>query len=263
MGNPESQRVVITGISRGIGRATALAFARQGARVAGLHRNKNPRVTTDIEAAIRTAGGEPLIHVGNVSSTADIDRLATTAAGKWGGIDTWVNNAAQLFVKPFLDTTDEEWDRILNSNFLGYVRGARAAARFMVPAQHGQIINVGSAVEVLPPTDMTVYVSAKGAISSLTRALAVELGPSGVTVNTLAPGATDTPLNDESWTEEVRETYRSRIPLHRIAGSDDIADAIVAFSSHSMRYVTGQVIFVDGGLTLNGSVGHREVTTDL
>src|SRR6218665_186942 len=108
MGNPESQRVVITGISRGIGRATALAFARQGAQVAGLHRNKNPRVTTEIEGVMGTGGGEPLIHVGNVSSTADIERLAAAVANEWGGIDTWVNNAAQLFLKPLLHNPHQQ-----------------------------------------------------------------------------------------------------------------------------------------------------------
>jgi NAD(P)-dependent dehydrogenase (short-subunit alcohol dehydrogenase family) len=127
----------------------------------------------------------------------------------------------------------------------------------MVPAGSGSIINVSSAVDTFPPTDMTGYVTATGGIGGLTRSLAVELGPSGVRVNSIAPGATETPLNDASWTEEVRQTYRERIPLRRIANTEDIADAIVTMALPMSRYVTGQMLLVDGGLTLNGSVGHQ------
>ena len=253
----DSPRVVITGISRGIGRATALAFAAQGARIAGIHLDSDPAITRGIEAHIKAAGGTPLITVGDVGSTTDVDALADEAAERWGGLDVWVNNAARLLVQPFLSMTDDDWSSLLNTNLLGYVRGARAAARHMVPAGSGSIVNVSSAVDPFPPTDMTGYVTAKGAIGGLTRSLAVELGPSGVRVNAIAPGATETPLNDQSWTAEVRQTYRDRIPLHRIADAEEIADAIVAMAGPMSRYVTGQVLLVDGGLTLNGSVGHQ------
>lgn len=254
---PSPQRVVITGVSRGIGRATALAYAARSAKVAGLHRNPDPDVSRELAEAIRSAGGEPLMMVGDTGSTADVDGLADRVRESWGGVDVWINNAARLLVKPFLDMSDEDWISLLNSNLLGYVRGARAAARHMVPARSGSIVNIGSAVEPFPPTDMTGYVTAKGGISALTRALAVELGPYGVRVNTISPGATETPLNDQSWTEEVRETYRQRIPLRRIASPEEIADSILMIGSDAARYVTGQMLLVDGGLTLNGSVGHK------
>lgn len=250
-------RVVITGVSRGIGRATALAYARLGAGVAGLHRGSDPAVSEALSDEIRALGGEPLIRVGNTRSTGDIDTLAEAAAAAWNGIDVWVNNAARLLVQPFLDMSDNDWSDLLDSNLMGYIRGARAAARYMVPAGGGAIVNISSAVDPFPPTDMTGYVTAKGGIGGFTRALAVELGPYGVRVNALAPGATETPLNDESWTEDVRMTYRARIPLRRIASAEEIADAIVMLGSDAARYVTGQVILADGGLTLNGSVGHK------
>lgn len=252
-----SPRVVITGVSRGIGRATALAYAAQGAHVAGLHRDADPAVTAALEAAISAAGGTPHIVVGDVGRTEDVDRLADDVAAAWGSVDVWINNAARLLVQPFLTMTDEDWTSLLNTNLLGYIRGARAAARHMVAAGAGSIINVSSAVDPFPPTDMTGYVTAKGGIGGLTRALAVELGEAGVRVNAVAPGATETPLNDESWTDEVRATYRARIPLRRIATADEIADAIIAIASPASRYITGQFILVDGGLTLNGSVGHK------
>lgn len=253
------ERVVITGISRGIGRALALHLAGRGARVAGLHRNTDPAITRELESAIESAGGEALIHVGSTASAVDVDRLADAAAARWGGIDGWVNNAARIHVRSFLEIDDDDWRDLLETNLLGYVRGARAAARHMVPGGGGSIVNVGSAVETLPPTQMTAYVAAKGGISALSRALAVELGPSNVRVNVVAPGATETPLNADTWTENVRAVYRSRIPLQRIATPEEIASSIALLLSDDAKYMTGQVVFVDGGLSLNGSVGHRAV----
>ncbi len=250
------QRIVITGVSRGIGRALALRLAATGARIGGLHRSEDPAVSEELSAAIRAAGGEAIIRVGDARSTADIDGLADAVAAEWGGIDGWVNNAARLLVKPFLEMSDEDWADLLDPNLMGYVRGARAAARHMVPVRSGVIVNIGSAVSVLPPTQMTAYVTAKGAITGLTRALAVELGEYGITVNTVAPGATETPLNSTSWTDQVRSTYRQRIPLRRIAEPEEIANAVALFLSPDAGYLTGQVVMVDGGLTLNGSVGH-------
>jgi NAD(P)-dependent dehydrogenase (short-subunit alcohol dehydrogenase family) len=251
-------RIVITGISRGIGRALALQLAAEGACIGGIHRSSDPAVTDELVSAIRTAGGEAIIHVGDTRSTKAIDSLADEVAAAWGGIDGWVNNAARLLVKPFLDMDDADWGDLLDSNLMGYIRGSRAAARHMVRAGAGTIVNIGSAVETFPPTQMTAYVTAKGGITGLTRSLAVELGPHGITVNAVAPGATETPLNTDSWTEEVRGTYRERIPLRRIANAEDIASAIALVLSPGAGYITGQVINVDGGLTLNGSVGHKD-----
>lgn len=260
MTNPSPRTVVITGVSRGIGRSAALAFAAQGYNVAGMHRGTDPEVSAELEREIRAHGVDACILVGDTGSTADVDRLADEVVARWGRLDVWVNNAARLLVQPFLTMDDDDWHSLLETNLFGYIRGARAAARHMVPAASGTIINISSAVDPLPPTEMTGYVTAKGGIGGFTRALAVELGPTGVTVNSIAPGATETPLNAESYTGAVRDTYNARIPLAHIAEPEEIADSIVMMASPGARYITGQTLLVDGGLTLNGSVGHEHTS---
>ena len=245
---------VVTGASTGIGAAIAVALARAGADVAGIALEEAPETAAAIERAQRQA----VMLVGSTGDRATVESLAETAVERFGLIDIWVNNAARLFVKPLVETTDDDWHGLLAANLHGYFYGCRAAARQMLVQGSGRIVNVSSAAGVLAVPSLGAYTAAKGAITALTKVLALELAPADITVNAVAPGATDTPLNKDAYTPEVRQTYEERIPLGRIGAPEEVADVVVFLASDAARYVTGQELLVDGGLTINGAVGHAQ-----
>jgi NAD(P)-dependent dehydrogenase (short-subunit alcohol dehydrogenase family) len=193
---------------------------------------------------------------GDSGDHATVEALAERAENELGPLDIWVNNAARLMVKPFLETKDEDWHGLLAANLHGYFYGCHAASRRMVPRGGGRIINVTSAADILVISGMVAYITAKGGIVAMTKTLALELAPHGVTVNAVAPGAIETPLNTVAWDDEVRKTYCHRIALGRVGLPEEVADTVVFLASDASRYLTGQEIVVDGGLTINGNVGH-------
>jgi NAD(P)-dependent dehydrogenase (short-subunit alcohol dehydrogenase family) len=250
------KRAVITGASQGIGQAAAIALATAGADVAFDYRSATAEAEKTV-AGIEATGRRAIVLQGDTGDPMHVQELADRVIAGWGGIDVWVNNAARLMVKPFLELTEEDWHGLLAANLHGYYYGCRAAIKQMVAqGGGGRVINVTSVVDIQPIAELSAYVTAKGGILGLTKTLAVEYGPHGITVNALSPGATDTPLNQVAYTPQVRTTYNERIPLGRIASAEEVADPFVFLASDASRYVTGIELVVDGGIVLNGNVGH-------
>jgi NAD(P)-dependent dehydrogenase (short-subunit alcohol dehydrogenase family) len=249
-------RAVVTGGSSGIGAELCRALGRSGADVVAVHRN-DPAGAARVIGDLHEMGRRCVMVDGDTGDSASVDELAQIAIRELGGIDIWINNAAGLLVRPFLELTDADWHGLLAANLHGYFYGCRAAARQMVAqASGGRIINVSSAADVQPLAEAVPYITAKGGIVAMTRSLALDLAPHAITVNAIAPGATDTAINATAYTPEVRRAYAERIALGHIAEPAEIADAGVFLATYAARYITGFELLVDGGLTINGSVGH-------
>ncbi len=253
---------VVTGLSTGIGKSIAEALAREGANVAGDF-VRNTDAAADTARRIEAHGREALILRGSTADEAHVCDMADQVVARWGSLDIWVNNAARIFVKPFLDTATEEWHSLLAANLHGYFFGCRAAAAKMAAQDGpGRIINITSQADVQAINGLSAYIAAKGGILGLTRVLALELADYDITVNSISPGPTDTPLNLTAWTPKARQTYIERIGLHRIAVPEEVADVVCFLASHASRFITGQEIVIDGGLSINGNVGHAETNVE-
>ena len=215
-----------------------------------------------VTGASQGIGRESLMVAGDTSDPRGVEALAEAVCERWGGIDIWVNNAARLMVKPFVETSDADWHGLLATNLHGYFYGCRTAARQMLRQGGGRIVNVTSAANILAVAELGAYTAAKGAIAAMTKVLALELAPHDITVNAVAPGAIDTQMNATAYTPAVRRVYEERIALGRIGTAAEIADVVVFLASDRSRYVTGQELVVDGGLTINGTVGHARASDE-
>jgi 3-oxoacyl-[acyl-carrier protein] reductase len=202
---------VVTGLSQGIGQAIAVALAGAGASVAGVHLGDPEGARRTVEL-VEAGGGRALALDASTGDPDAIEQLADAAAEAFGPIDVWVNNAAAMFVKPLVETSDEEWHGLLQTNLHGYMHGCRTAARRMIAhGGGGRIVNVSSVAHLQPLANLAAYITSKAGVVGLTRTLALELAPHGITVNAVAPGATESAMNRRAWTAEVRRAYRERI----------------------------------------------------
>ena len=251
---------VVTGGSQGIGQAVTVALARAGADVVGTYRPdptpERQNHADETVAMVEALGRRCRLVQADAGDPASAERVADIARDEFGGLHVWINNAARLLVRPFLETSLDDWSALMASNLFGYVYGSRAAVAHMLENGGGRIINVTSVAGLQPIADLSAYIVAKGGVRALTQVLAVEFGSRGIQVNALAPGATDTPLNQHAYTPDVRKTYEERIPLARIASSAEVADAAVFLATDASRYINGAELVCDGGMILNGSVGH-------
>jgi glucose 1-dehydrogenase len=246
----ENKVAVITGSSLGIGSAIALAFAKEGAAVTVDYR-RHPDEAKEIVDQIVGSGGRAISQHADVSSPEDMKNLIGTAVEEFGRLDVMVNNAGVEQKMPFLDTPLDVWNRTIAVNLTGAWLGCQEAARQMVKqGGAGRIINVSSVHEDLPMLTNAPYCATKGGVRMLMRTIAVELAPHGITVNNIAPGAVDTPM-DAPLKEDANQMHEllSEIPLGRMGKPEEIAALAVYLASEEAAYVTGSTFVIDGGMT--------------
>ncbi len=241
------QGALVTGAGRGIGRAVALALAREGARVT-VNYARRAEEAEETAAAIRAAGGEAEVVQADVSRPEDCRRLVEAAAARWGRLDVLVNNAGITRDALLLRMKDEDWEEVLATNLGGVYRCTREAARLMLRQRSGRIVNVASVAAFAGNPGQANYAAAKGGVIAFTRVVARELGSRGVTVNAVAPGYVETDMT-RPLPERLKDEVLARVPLGRFGRPEDVAAAVLFLASPAAGYITGQTLVVDGGLT--------------
>lgn len=236
---------IVTGASRGIGRSIALALAAGGARIVAVDLDLNG--TEAMAAEIKAAGGEAIAVQGNVTVSADVERIFEAAVETFGRADILVNNAGITKDALLLRMKDEEWDAVLNVNLKGAFLCSRAAAKVMSKQRYGRIINIASVVGQMGNSGQANYCASKAGLMGLTKSNARELARRNVTVNAVAPGFIATDMTD-ALPEKVKQELLAQIPLERLGSADDIANAVLFLASEQSGYITGQVIGVNGGM---------------
>lgn len=241
---------LVTGASRGLGKSFALTLARAGADVAVTSRTLES--LDDTKRAIEALGRRCLPVVLDVREQKSINDAVATAHAHFGRIDILVNNAGCNIRKPALEVAWADWNTILDTNLRGPFFVAQAVARHMIAQGGGRIINIGSVTSVAGYAGLGPYGASRGGIKQLTMSLAADWGPHGVTVNCLAPGWFKTAQNAVMYEDAAWVKYLSdRIPLRRPGATPDLDGAVVFLASEASRYITGQTLLVDGGISVN------------
>ena len=239
---------IVTGARRGMGRAISLALAREGADVvvSDISQEDCQRVVDEIEQL----GRKGLAVKCDVSSSGDVEAMVRKAVAEFGRVDILVNNAGIISYRPFLELTEEDWDKTLNVNLKGQFLCARAVAREMVKSKHGRIINIASISSggcgIAFPL-IAHYTASKGGVVALTEALALELTSRGINVNAICPGAIDTDMAKGAKESGQLEQVLARVPKGRLGKPEEIADLAVFLASEQSEYISGAAIVIDGG----------------
>jgi len=250
----EDKVAIVTGASSGIGKAIALAFAREGAAVTVDYAGNRDGAEAAV-SQIEDAGGKAVAVQADVTVQEDVENLVRKTMEEFGRLDIMVNNAGMENQMPFLETPLEVWNKVIAVNLTGAWLGCQVAAKRMVEGgEAGRIINISSIHEERAMPTNAPYCAAKGGLGMLMRTIAVELAPYGITVNNIAPGAIETPINENlEENPDQMEKLLSEIPLGRMGKPEEVAEMALYLASDASAYVTGSTFFVDGGLSRHSS----------
>jgi 3-oxoacyl-[acyl-carrier protein] reductase len=239
--------VIITGGSRGIGRAIAFRFAEEKPKLVLLHYDPDDSAAKEALERLVERGVQGEAHRIDVSSRGDVDRLFKEVLARFGRVDVLVNNAGITKDGLLMRMSEDEWDLVLRVNLKGVFNCSQAVIRSMIKERSGRIVNISSVAGQMGNAGQTNYAASKAGIMGFTKSLAREVGSRGITVNAVAPGYINTEMTS-SLPDKLKEAFVQQIPLARVGEPEDVAEAVHWLCSEGARYVTGQVIHVNGGL---------------
>lgn len=244
----EGKVAVVTGASRGIGRAIALKLADEGAKVVVNYSGSQAKAE-EVVAAIQANGGEAIAVQASVSQTEEVTALMDTAVKTFGSLDILVNNAGITRDNLLMRMKEDEWDDVLDTNLKGVFLCTKAVTRQMMKQRAGRIINISSIVGVAGNAGQANYVAAKAGVIGLTKTTAKELASRNILVNAIAPGFIETEMTDQL-PEDIKQGMLTQIPLAKLGQPEDIAKAVVFLASEDANYMTGQTLHIDGGMVM-------------
>lgn len=244
----EGKVAIVTGASRGIGRAVALALAEAGANVVVNYAGSADKANEVVDK-IRSVGRESIAYQCNVADSDSVQGMINDTISQFGRVDILVNNAGITKDNLLMRMKENEWDDVINTNLKGVFLCTKAVTRQMMKQRSGRIINMASIVGVIGNPGQANYVAAKAGVIGLTKSTARELASRGITVNAIAPGFITTDMTDQL-TEEQKEAMLKQIPLAKFGSADDIANAVLFLASDRANYITGQTLHVDGGMVM-------------